>query len=77
VVVQCKSTSSSGNAYQLLFERLANMPIPIGRRLPFLAGAISGARGVQSLQPFILALLVLLIIIWALLPRNKHRSHST
>ncbi|GFF37078.1 hypothetical protein IFM51744_03340 [Aspergillus udagawae] len=48
-----------------------------GAILPFLAGAISGARGVQSLQPFILALLVLLIIIWALLPRNKHRSHST
>ncbi|KAG2002088.1 hypothetical protein GB937_009753 [Aspergillus fischeri] len=44
--------------------------------LPFAAGAISGARGVQSLQPFILSLLVLLIIIWVLLPRNKDRSHS-
>ncbi|KAH1841380.1 hypothetical protein KXX54_002040 [Aspergillus fumigatus] len=44
--------------------------------LPFAAGAISGARGVQSLQPFILSLLVLMIIIWMLLPRNKDRSHS-
>ncbi|KAF4264283.1 hypothetical protein KXW98_001562 [Aspergillus fumigatus] len=44
--------------------------------LPFAAGAISGARGVQSLQPFILSLLVLMIIIWVLLPRNKDRSHS-
>lgn len=42
-----------------------------------MAGAISGARGVQSLQPFILALLIVLIIIWLLLPRNKHHSHST
>ncbi|KAH2981446.1 hypothetical protein KXW58_001933 [Aspergillus fumigatus] len=44
--------------------------------LPFAAGAISGARGVQSLQPFIFSLLVLMIIIWVLLPRNKDRSHS-
>ncbi|KAH1488299.1 hypothetical protein LV164_007866 [Aspergillus fumigatus] len=44
--------------------------------LPFAAGAISGARGVQSLQPFILSLLVLMIIIWVLLPRKKDRSHS-
>ncbi|GIK04386.1 hypothetical protein Aspvir_008469 [Aspergillus viridinutans] len=47
-----------------------------GAILPFVAGAISGARRVQSLQPFILALLVLLIIIWVLLPRNKDHSHS-
>ncbi|KAL4772356.1 MFS general substrate transporter [Aspergillus nidulans var. acristatus] len=47
-----------------------------GAILPFVAGAISGARGVQSLQPFILALLVTLTIIWVLLPQNKHHAHT-
>ncbi|KAL7652514.1 hypothetical protein ACMYSQ_009791 [Aspergillus niger] len=47
-----------------------------GAILPFVAGAISGARGVQSLQPFVLALLVALIAIWVLLPRNKHHAHG-
>ncbi|KAL5366459.1 major facilitator superfamily domain-containing protein [Aspergillus floccosus] len=47
-----------------------------GAILPFVAGAISGARGVQSLQPFILALLVALLVIWVWLPRNKHHAHS-
>ena len=45
-------------------------------RLPFVAGALSGARGVQSLQPFILALLITLTIIWVLLPQNKHHAHA-
>lgn len=31
--------------------------------LPFVSGAISGATGIQSLQPFILALLAVLIIL--------------
>ncbi|KAH8433075.1 MFS transporter [Aspergillus melleus] len=47
-----------------------------GAILPFVAGAISGARGVQSLQAFVLALLVTLIVIWILLPHKKHSSHS-
>ncbi|KAL4984489.1 MFS general substrate transporter [Aspergillus falconensis] len=47
-----------------------------GAILPFVAGAISGARGVQSLQPFILALLIALTIIWMLLPQNKHHAHA-
>ncbi|KAL3436140.1 MFS general substrate transporter [Aspergillus tetrazonus] len=44
--------------------------------LPFVAGALSGARGVQSLQPFILALLITLTIIWVLLPQNKQHAHA-
>ncbi|KAB8260641.1 hypothetical protein BDV32DRAFT_138035 [Aspergillus pseudonomiae] len=39
--------------------------------LPFVAGAITGARGVQSLQPLVLALLVALIVVWLLVPRGK------
>lgn len=35
--------------------------------LPFVSGAISVATGVQSLQPFILALLAVLIILWLVL----------
>lgn len=44
--------------------------------LPFVAGAISGARGVQSLQPFVLALLIALIALWSLLPRTKPHAHG-
>ncbi|PYH34707.1 MFS transporter [Aspergillus neoniger CBS 115656] len=47
-----------------------------GAILPFVAGAISGARGVQSLQPFVLALLIALITIWVLLPRRKHHAYG-
>ncbi|KAL4812199.1 major facilitator superfamily domain-containing protein [Aspergillus spinulosporus] len=47
-----------------------------GAILPFVAGALSGARGVQSLQPFILALLVTLTVIWVLLPQNRHHAHA-
>ncbi|GLA58315.1 hypothetical protein AtubIFM56815_008636 [Aspergillus tubingensis] len=47
-----------------------------GAILPFVAGAISGARGVQSLQPFVLALLIALIAIWVLLPRRKHHAYA-
>ncbi|PLB53300.1 MFS general substrate transporter [Aspergillus steynii IBT 23096] len=47
-----------------------------GAILPFVAGTISGARGMQSLQGFVLALLATLIIIWMLLPREKHSSYS-
>ncbi|GLA69376.1 hypothetical protein AtubIFM55763_009328 [Aspergillus tubingensis] len=47
-----------------------------GAILPFVAGAISGARGVQSLQSFVLALLIALIAIWVLLPRRKHHAYA-
>jgi fucose permease len=42
-----------------------------GSILPFVAGAIAGPHGVKTLQPFILALLVVTTILWLLLPRQK------
>ncbi|CAD6586200.1 MAG: hypothetical protein ASARMPREDX12_002296 [Alectoria sarmentosa] len=43
--------------------------------LPFAVGAIANARGVQTLQPIVLALLAVLLGIWLLLPRiPKHHE---
>ncbi len=45
--------------------------------LPFAVGAIANARGVQTLQPIILALLVLLLGIWLSLPRIPKHLHQS
>lgn len=44
--------------------------------LPFIAGLIAQAQGVQSLQPFALSLLVVLAGLWLVLPR-KAPEHAT
>ena len=44
--------------------------------LPFAVGAIANARGVQTLQPIILALLVVLLGIWLSLPRISRHLHQ-
>ena len=44
--------------------------------LPFAVGAIANVRGVQTLQPIILALLVVLLGIWLLLPRIPRHLHQ-
>jgi fucose permease len=36
--------------------------------LPFAVGAIAQAKGVQVLQPIVLALLVLILVLWCILP---------
>ena len=45
--------------------------------LPFAVGAIANARGVQTLQPIVLALLVLLLGIWLSLPRIPKHFHES
>ncbi|RDL41656.1 uncharacterized protein BP5553_01635 [Venustampulla echinocandica] len=47
-----------------------------GAILPFMVGAIAQARCVKSLQPVILALLVVLGILWAILPRTLQKDHG-
>ncbi|KAL4927554.1 MFS transporter [Aspergillus undulatus] len=47
-----------------------------GAVLPFLAGAIAQPHGVSSLQPFALALLVIITVLWLLLPRKPQHSHE-
>lgn len=37
--------------------------------LPFAVGAIANSRGVQVLQPVVLALLATILLIWLLLPK--------
>lgn len=45
---------------------------------PFAVGAIAQAKGVQVLQPIIMAMLVVLLFIWLLLPRvPKRRQDDT
>lgn len=44
--------------------------------LPFVAGLIAQAKGVQTLQPFALSLLVVLTGLWLMLPR-KAPEHET
>ncbi|KAL3460596.1 major facilitator superfamily domain-containing protein [Aspergillus heterothallicus] len=47
-----------------------------GAILPFIAGAIAQPHGVSSLQPFALALLVTITILWLLLPRTPRHGHA-
>lgn len=60
-------------------QRLANTLISffLFVRLPFIAGAIAQPHGVGSLQPFALALLVTLGILWLLLPRRSQHTHDS
>ncbi|KAL4865818.1 hypothetical protein BDV12DRAFT_187906 [Aspergillus spectabilis] len=44
--------------------------------LPFVAGAIAQPHGVSSLQPFVLALLVTIAVLWLLLPRKTRHSRD-
>lgn len=44
--------------------------------LPFAVGAIAQAKGVQTLQPIVLALLVVLLAIWLSLPRIPMHEHE-
>lgn len=45
--------------------------------LPFAVGAIANARGVQTLQPIVLALLAVLLAIWLSLPRIPKHLHQS
>lgn len=45
--------------------------------LPFAVGAIANARGVQTLQPLVLALLAVLFGIWLSLPRIPKHLHQS
>ena len=45
--------------------------------LPFAVGAIANARGVQTLQPIVLALLAVLFGIWLSLPRIPKHLHES
>lgn len=42
-----------------------------GSVFPFITGAIAQAKGVQVLQPIVLAMLVVLLIVWLCFPRLK------
>lgn len=63
----------------LLLQRLADALITVFLfvSLPFIAGAIAQPHGVGSLQPFALALLVTLGILWLLLPRRPQHTHDS
>ena len=41
--------------------------------VPFAVGAIAEVKGVQALQPIILACLVLCLVIWVILPKLPRR----
>ena len=45
-----------------------------GAIAPFIVGAIAEAKGLQVLQPIVIALLGLLIIVWLCFPRVKERT---
>ncbi|RYP15743.1 hypothetical protein DL765_005518 [Monosporascus sp. GIB2] len=45
-----------------------------GAILPFLVGAIANNKGVQALQPFVLAICVALAILWAFVPHSPPKK---
>jgi fucose permease len=47
-----------------------------GAIFPFIVGAIAQAKGVKTLQPIILALLVAISGLWPLLPRRNRKDHE-
>ena len=47
-----------------------------GAILPFAIGAIAQAKGVQTLQPIVLAICVVLGCLWMLLPRKRGEKKS-
>ena len=44
-----------------------------GAVFPFIIGAVAQAKGVQTFQPFILALLIALAALWLFLPRGSSK----
>ncbi len=46
-------------------------------RFPFVVGVIAQAKGVQVLQPIILALMAAILGIWLCLPRMPRDVHET
>ncbi|KAG1798087.1 MFS general substrate transporter [Suillus plorans] len=42
--------------------------------LPFLNGAIATKTGIKSLQPFLISMMVLMIVLWALVPGTARRT---
>ncbi|KAL0768446.1 hypothetical protein CaCOL14_009421 [Colletotrichum acutatum] len=48
-----------------------------GAILPFAVGAIAQAKGVQTLQPIVLATCVVLGLLWVLLPRHPRQNKDT
>lgn len=48
-----------------------------GAILPFAVGAIAQAKGVQTLQPIVLAICVVLGCLWLLLPRKPMKKDQT
>lgn len=48
-----------------------------GAILPFAVGAIAQAKGVQTLQPIVLAICVVLGLLWVLLPRQPRQNKET
>ncbi|KAK1455715.1 hypothetical protein CMEL01_04475 [Colletotrichum melonis] len=48
-----------------------------GAILPFAVGAIAQAKGVQTLQPIVLAICVVLGLLWILLPRQPRQNKDT
>lgn len=47
-----------------------------GAIFPFIVGAVAQRKGVKTLQPIVLALLVAIAIVWALLPRPRGKGHE-
>lgn len=48
-----------------------------GAIFPFIVGAIAQARGVESLQPVVLAVLVVLAGLWVLLPTVGRKARGS
>jgi len=42
--------------------------------LSFMTGAISSKFGIKSLQPFVVSMMGLMIILWAIVPKGPRRA---
>jgi len=47
-----------------------------GAIFPFVIGAVAQAKGVQTFQPFILALLVAITVLWFIVPRGNLKKKA-
>jgi fucose permease len=47
-----------------------------GAIFPFIVGAIAQRKGVESLQPVILAILILIASLWMCLPKSGKKTHG-
>ena len=47
-----------------------------GAVFPFVVGAIAQAKGVEMLQPIILALIVVILVVWLGIPRRSRRPDA-